>query len=151
MQNIEILGNMGEKLVRNILSMAGRQIQDSLDHYDSSKDFLCDGKKVEVKTQQPFVYKNCFSFRKNQLRKCKSVSELYIVSVPPVGKPDYEHGGKVYVVDTSDFDFFEYKTKAGIDMFGIPIKQDSVFCVYDMTEDERNLFTRYTETQYAKL
>jgi hypothetical protein len=149
MKNIEILGNMGEKLVRNLLSQNGHIIEDSIDVYDSRKDFIRNGKKCEVKTEQPYVYKNCFSFRKNQLLKCRNVDELYVVSVPPQIKPTYEHGGKIFLIDPTKFRAFEYVTKAGIEMVGIPIEQESVQEIYTMSQEERNLFTKYTQSNYG--
>lgn len=147
----ENLGLMGEKLVRNILMSSGHMILDSLNLFDNRKDFTSNGKSCEVKTEQPYVLKNCFSFRKNQLTKCRTVDELYIVSVPPLARPTYEHGGKVFLVDPKTFEQTSYKTKSGLDMIGIPIVQKSVKCIYTMTAEERNQFMRYAESEYRRL
>lgn len=151
MKNIEIVGSMGEKLVRNFLMQNGCIVEDSLDHYDSQKDFLRDGRLCEVKTLQPYVYKNALSFRKNQLRKCRSVDELYFVSLPPLAAPDYEHGGKIFLVKPDTFECFEYTTKSGLDMVGIPIIQNSVKCIYEMTAAQIQMFKRYLESDYRNI
>lgn len=151
MKNQENLGIMGEKLVRNLMAKSGHIILDSLNPFDNKKDFIRNDKTCEVKTEQPYVLKNCFSFRKNQLTKCRTVDELYIVSVPPLGRPTYQHGGKVFLVDPKMFEQISYKTKSGIEMIGIPIVQKSVECIYTMTVEERSQFMRYAESEYRKL
>ena len=92
-QAIDILGRTGEKIIANMLIELGLNVQESIDHFDREKDFLVDGKKVEVKTEQPYVLMNCFSFRENQLRKCRSVDVLYFVSIPL-----YTSGAKLMTV-----------------------------------------------------
>ena len=151
MKKIESLGLMGEKLVRNLMIEHGYTITDSLDPFDSRKDFIRDNKTCEVKTEQPYVLKNCFSFKKNQLAKCRNVDELYIVSVPPVGRPTYAHGGKIFFVHPKKFEHITYRTKAGNEMIGIPIMQPSVKCIYTMSEEEKELFIKYTESDYRKV
>ncbi len=151
MKKQENLGIMGEKLVRNLMMRAGRLVEDSLNLFDSQKDFVVDGLTCEVKTEQPYVLKNCFSFRKNQLTKCRTVDQLYIVSVPPLARPTYEHGGKVFSVEPKLFEQISYRTKSGLEMIGIPINQKSVQCVYTMTSEEKSQFMRYAESEYRKL
>lgn len=151
MKNQENLGLMGEKLVRNLMISSGYTVMDSLNPFDHTKDFTRNNKTCEVKTEQPYVLKNCFSFRKNQLTKCRNVDELYIVSVPPVGRPTYQHGGKVFFVHPKKFEQISYKTKAGLEMIGIPIIQENVTCVYTMTPEERMQFMKFTESNYRRL
>ena len=45
------LGLAGEKIVINMLSSLGLKIESSINKYDSEKDMLVDGKKVEVKAE----------------------------------------------------------------------------------------------------
>lgn len=141
------MGLAGEKIVTNMLSALGLKIQHSVNKYDSEKDMLVDGYKVEVKTETPYVMKNCFSFRPNQLKKCSSVDVLYIVSVP---HPKYQckADGWIYRVDPKKFQTFTYKTRNGIDMVGIKIDQPAVVPVQKMSDDEIKELKKYTVTQY---
>jgi len=143
------LGLMGEKVVTNMLNRMypGLVIEHSINKFDSEKDMLVDGKKVEVKTESPYVFKNCFSFRPNQLKKCRNVDVLYIVSVPHV-KFKHFSDGWVYRLDAKNFQTFSYVTKFGIEMIGIPIKQESVIPVYKMSSEEVQELMKYSNTEY---
>lgn len=143
------LGLAGEKVVANMLNKLhpGLVIEHSINKYDSEKDMLVDGKKVEVKTESPFVFKNCFSFRPNQLRKCRNVDAFYIVSVPHIKFKHYSDGW-VYRLIPSEFKTIEYVTKFGVKMIGIPIKQDACIPVYKMTDEEIKELMKYSNTEY---
>lgn len=143
------LGLAGEKVVTNMLNKLhpGLVIEHSINKYDSEKDMLVDGKKVEVKTESPFVFKNCFSFRPNQLRKCRNVDAFYIVSVPHIKFKHYSDGW-VYRLIPSEFKTIEYVTKFGVKMIGIPIKQDACIPVYKMTDEEIKELMKYSNTEY---
>ena len=148
--NANEMGLLGEKIVMNMINRntPGLVIEQSINKFDSEKDMLIDGKKVEVKTQSPFVFKNCFSFRPNQLQKCRLVDVLYIVSVPHV---KYKHfsDGYVYKVNPKTYTTIEYTTKTGLRMVGIPIKQDAVVPVYKMTTQEIQELQKYSNTDYS--
>lgn len=141
------LGLLGEKIVTNMLNGLGLRVEHSIDKFDSEKDMLVDGYKVEVKTETPYVKKECFSFRPNQLRKCTTVDVLYIVSVP---HPKYPHksGGWVYRVDPKNFETFSYKTRYGVDMIGIKIDQPGVIPVQKMSDAEIRELQKYSVTSY---
>lgn len=143
------LGLLGEKIVTNMLNREhpGLVIEHSINKFDSEKDMLVDGKKVEVKTESPYVFKNCFSFRPNQLKKCRNVDVLYIVSVPHV-KFKHFSDGWVYRLIPSEFKTFEYVTNYGIKMIGIPIRQESVIQVYKMSDQEVSELMKYSNTDY---
>ena len=143
------LGLLGEKIVTNMLNKLnpGLVIKHSLNKFDNEKDMLVDGKKVEVKTESPYVFMNCFSFRPNQLKKCNNVDVLYIVSVPHIKFKHYSDGW-VYRVIPDQFKTIRYTTKYGVQMIGIPIKQESVIPVYKMTEDEITELKKYSNTEY---
>jgi hypothetical protein len=142
------LGLLGEKIVTNMLSGLGLRVEQSINKYDSEKDLLVDGKKVEVKTETPFVKKECFSFRPNQLKKCTTVDVLYIVSVP---HPKYEHysGGWVFRVDPKNFEHFTYKTRYGVEMIGIKINQPAVVPVQKLSDAEIKELVKYSVTSYT--
>jgi hypothetical protein len=144
------LGLMGEKVVTNMLNRLnpGLVIEHSVNKFDSEKDMLVDGKKVEVKTESPYVFKDCFSFRPNQLRKCRNVDVLYIVSVPHV-KFKHHSDGWVYRLVPSDYRTFTYRTKFNVEMIGIPIRQEAVIPVYKMTDEEITELMKYSNTEYT--
>ena len=52
--NKQILGTIGEKIVGNYMSRIGRTVEMSTDPFDSLKDMKVYGVSLEVKTQVPF-------------------------------------------------------------------------------------------------
>ena len=142
------LGLAGEKIVINMLSDEGYRIKTSVDKYDSEKDLLVDGQyKVEVKTQVPFVMQNAFTFKPNQLRKCRSVDVLYFVSVPPPRHED-KWAGWIFRVEPKNFVTRNYKTKDGREMILIDREQSALVPVKKMTDDEMKELQKYTVSGY---
>ena len=143
------LGLIGEKVITNMLTkeFPGIVIEHSLNKFDSEKDMLVDGKKVEVKTQTPYVKEDCFSIRENQIRKCRAVDVLYIISVPHA-KYKHHSDGWVFKINPKKFTTFEYETKNGISMVGIPIKQKHVTAVYQLSDSEIKELKKYSNTDY---
>lgn len=148
MDNIDILGRMGEKLVANYLRRRGHMVEEAIDHFDSIKDMTVDGHNAEVKTQQAFVNENAFSIRENQLRKCRQVDELYIVSVPPAMRPDYKWAGWIFKVDPKTFRTRNYRTRQGIQMVLIDIDQPAVIPWAKLTDQENEQLSRYASSRY---
>ncbi len=148
-ERISILGRTGEKIFSNFMRSQGKNLVESIDNFDSEKDYIVDGKTVEVKTEQPFVSMNSFSFRPNQLMKCRRVDELYFVTVPPLMDPKYRHGGKIFYADPKKFRHREYTTRAGRKMILIPIEQEAVKEVYSMTKVEINELLKYAKSDYV--
>ena len=155
MSNICFLGHTGEVIVRNYLSRSGYSIVDNLDRYDDKKDFIAilDGVQytVEVKTEQPYVKKNCFSFASNQLIKCTNVDMLYIVSVPPLVNRDYRYGGKLYSATPKlyPFKYTKYTTSYGKDMIGIPIQQPAITLECHLGYDEIEALNKHAYSSYG--
>jgi hypothetical protein len=149
-QAIDILGRTGEKIIANMLIELGLNVQESIDHFDREKDFLVDGKKVEVKTEQPYVLKNCFSFRENQLRKCTSVDVLYFVSIPPLFDLNYKWGGWIFRAEPQNFKYSTYVTKFGTRMVSVPIEQPALIPVKKMSDSEIGELLKYATSAYAK-
>lgn len=150
-QRIDILGRIGEKIVVNYLNSLGHKVQESIDHFDRTKDMTVDGKHIEVKTEQPFVMKNAFTFRETQLRKCRTVDELYFVSIPPLIKKDYKWGGWIFKADPKNFIISEkYTTKYGNKMIVIPIEQEALVPLQRMNQEEINQLVKYAESNYAR-
>ena len=141
------LGLAGEKVIINLLSEEGRKIQSSINKYDSEKDLMADGKKVEVKTQVPFVMQNAFTFKPNQLRKCRSVDELYFVSVP---HPTWNHfsDGWIYRAVPSEMKYHPWKDRWGKERIIIPIKQDSLIPVCQMPSEKSKELQSLLSTMY---
>lgn len=156
MSNIEFLGHIGEVIVRNYLSRNGYSIIDNLNRYDNEKDFIAvfDDIKytVEVKTEQPYVKKGCFSFAENQLNKCVNVDLLFIVSVPPLIDRGYHFGGKLFSAQPKvmPFNYEAYTTSYGKRMIGIPIKQHPIHFMCDLSYDEIDMLNKYTHSNYGR-
>jgi hypothetical protein len=142
------LGLAGEKIVINMLSDEGCKIKTSVDKYDSEKDLLVDGQyKVEVKTQVPFIMQNAFTFKPNQLLKCRSVDVLYFVSVPPPRHKD-KWAGWIFRVEPKNFVTRNYRTKDGREMILIDREQSALVPVKKMTDDEMKELQKYTVSEY---
>lgn len=141
------LGLIGEKIVANLLNELDLVVNHSEDKYDSEKDFTVDGYKVEVKTQVPFLTKNAFSVRPNQLTKCRSVDVLYFVSVPIEGRFD-KWAGWIFRADPKNFETKKYVTKDGREMVLIPREQEFMFPIRQMTTKQINNLMQYTITEF---
>ena len=142
------LGLAGEKIVINMLSDEGCRIKTSIDKYDSEKDLLVDGQyKVEVKTQVPFVMQNAFTFKPNQLRKCRSVDVLYFVSVPPPRNQD-KWAGWIFRAEPQNFTTRNYRTKDGRDMVLIDREQPALVPVKKMSDEEMKELQKYSVSGY---
>lgn len=148
-QAIDILGRTGEKIIANMLINLGLNVQESINHFDSDKDFLVDGKKVEVKTEQPYVLKNAFSFRENQLHKCRNVDVLYFVSIPPLMNLKYKWGGWIFRAEPQNFKHYAYTTKFGTRMVAVPIEQDALISIKKMENNEITELLKYATSAYA--
>lgn len=145
--NIEILGKTGEKIVSNFYSRQGKIVEMAIDNFDRCKDMLVDGSKVEVKTQVPFVLKNAFSFRKNQLRKCLNADFVTFVSVLNNVKP-HRSDGRVYQIESSKMKYTHYTTNDGREMVLIPINQADMVEVYHMSQEECVELKKYTTSSW---
>ena len=144
------LGLAGEKIIINMLSSLGCKIESSVDKYDSEKDLLVDGKKVEVKTQIPFAKKKSFTFSPWQLKKCKSVDVLYFIAIPNENeKYNLPENGWIYRVVPSEFQYEEWKDRWGKPRILVPINQDCIFPVQKLTEEQIKYLQSYTTSSYA--
>jgi hypothetical protein len=146
-EKINELGLMGEKVIINYLSSIGRIVEQSIDKYDSTKDMLCDGRTVEVKTQVPFILQKALTFRTDQLRKCRNVDELYFVTVP-APEHSYKWSGWIFKVDPKAFTHRTYKTKKGVNMILVDIEQEAVVPVCQLSEENISQLRKYTVSSY---
>jgi hypothetical protein len=146
MYNIERLGKAGESILSNYFSSQGMKVEISVNQFDSQKDMIVEGKVVEVKTQVPFVTKDSFTFKPNQLKKCVNADEVYFISVPTVKRHFSE--GKVYVIKGSEIQYKKHKTKDGREMILIPINQDVMKEVFEVSEQEKKLLVQYSSSNW---
>lgn len=141
------LGDAGEKIVANRCRSVNMHVEVSVDPYDREKDMLVDGSKVEVKTQVPFIYKDAFTFKTNQLRKCKNADYVFFVSVPCKKKTHHSFGG-VYVIKSDKMITENYRTKDGRDMILVPIDQEGMKKLFTMTEEECKILQSYSSSDW---
>jgi len=141
------LGLAGEKVIINLLSEEGRKVKSSINKYDSEKDLLADEDKVEVKTQVPFIMQNAFTFKPNQLRKCRSVDILYFVSVP-AGRHSDKWAGWIFKADPKSFKTRTYRTKDGREMILIDREQSALVPVKKMSDEEMKELQKYSVSGY---
>lgn len=87
-QRVEMLGAIGEGIVRRFFESQGCKVTMSEDKYDSEKDMIVDGKTVEVKTLLPIYKYNSFCLPVQQSRKCESVDRLIFIEVPDLPQDD---------------------------------------------------------------
>ena len=146
MYNIERLGKAGESIISNYFSGQGMKVEISVNQFDSQKDMIVEGKVVEVKTQVPFVTKDSFTFKPNQLKKCVNADEVYFISVPTVKRHFSE--GKVYVIKGSEIQYKKHKTKDGREMILIPINQDAMKEVFEVSEQDKKLLVQYSSSNW---
>ena len=146
MYNIERLGKAGESIISNYFSGQGMKVEISVNQFDSQKDMIVEGKVVEVKTQVPFVTKDSFTFKPNQLKKCVNADEVYFISVPTVKRHFSE--GKVYVIKGSEIQYKKHKTKDGREMILIPINQDGMKEVFEVSEQEKKILVQYSSSNW---
>lgn len=137
------LGRAGETIVLNWFNKNGISIEVSVDQYDNQKDMIADKKKIEVKTQVPFVIKNAFTFKENQLKKCLNADYVYFVSVPNETRKHFSDG-KVYRIESMKLKYDRYTTKDGRKMIIVPITQEDMQEVFSMTEAEAKILQRYS-------
>jgi hypothetical protein len=118
-----MLGMVGERIVAYTLRKMGHEVEESLDPFDSEKDMLMDGHKIEVKTQVPFLIEDSFGVHPSQLKKIRSNHRAYFVSVPPAKNVDPD-GGWIYELDTTqDFKCHRRTLGSGREVLCIPRNQ----------------------------
>jgi hypothetical protein len=70
-QRKEMLGAVGEGIVRRFFESQGLTVVMSEDKFDAEKDMIVDGKTVEVKTLLPIYKFNAFCLPVQQSRSAK--------------------------------------------------------------------------------
>ena len=146
-QKMDRLGRIGENIVTNYLSEQGYTIQVSINPFDSQKDLVCEGKKIEVKTQVPFIRERAFTFKPDQLRKCRGVDELYFVAVPAPSHY-FQWEGWIFKVNPKEFLVREINTKDGRIMKLVNIQQEAVSPVKKLSDEVVSELRKYSVSQY---
>lgn len=129
------MGIIGEKIIINYLSEQGCKINHSVNKFDAEKDFTADDKKIEVKTQVPFMKENSFSIREKQLVKCRSVDSLYFISVPTSQYED-KWAGWIFHADPKTFITKNKKTRDGRTMVLIHREQEALTPIKRIDDSE---------------
>lgn len=135
-----MLGMVGERIVAHYLRKHGHVVEESLDPFDSEKDMLMDGNKIEVKTQVPFLVEDSFGLSPTQLPKLRGNYRAYFVSVPPSKNLDPD-AGWIYELDTTDeFKCHRRTLGSGREVLCIPRNQMAMRKIYKI-ENEKILKT----------
>lgn len=146
-KNIEMLGRAGETIIINYCTKHGQVVEASVDQYDSEKDMVIDGLKCEVKTQVPWVIKNAFTFKPNQLKKCLNADRVIFISVPNSTKPHWSDG-KVFLIKSSEMQYKKDKTKDGRAMILIPIDQPGMDELFTISTEESKILQKYSASSW---
>jgi hypothetical protein len=132
-----MMGNLGERIVSDVLREQGYDVQLSYDPFDNKKDFTVNGASVEVKTQVPFYSRNSFSVNITQRKKLSTVDFIVFIAVPSqaltkVTKTNYD--GKIYAAKSSELLVKNYTTRDGRQMILIPINQEAMLHCHTITD-----------------
>jgi hypothetical protein len=140
-ERIETLGALGEEIVGKVLEEAGFNIKQSDDKYDSEKDFLIEGLKVEVKTVVPWFKENALTIDAKQYPKCFNADYVIFVCVPSKGLSAYsndKYDGNIYVVKPKEVKWTPKTTRGGLPKCLVRINQPGVLLCHKI-EDRKIL------------
>ena len=140
-ERIETLGALGEEIVGKVLEEAGFNIKQSDDKYDSEKDFLIEGLKVEVKTVVPWFKENALTIDAKQYPKCFNADYVIFVCVPSKGLSAYsndKYDGNIYVVKPKEVKWTPKTTRGGLPKCLVRINQPGVLLCHRI-EDRKIL------------
>lgn len=136
-EKIEALGALGEDIVEDILKKEGFEVIRSEDKYDSEKDFLVQGCKVEVKTVVPWFTENALTIDVSQYRKCSEADYVVFVCVPSKGlsfHSNNKYDGNIYTVLPKDVEWIPKTTKNGLSKRMVRINQPGVILCHTITD-----------------
>tara|TARA_Y100000296_G_scaffold84761_1_gene118774 strand:+ start:72 stop:527 length:456 start_codon:yes stop_codon:yes gene_type:complete len=142
--NKELLGDLGEKIIANRAVKKKYKVEMAADPYDSKKDLTINGQSTEVKTQVPWVTRNCFTINSeqtNQWKKCQEVVKngiLIFVSVPCARR----NTSFIYQIKKG-FDSHLHKTTDGREMYCIPINDKNCKILGEINGKDKELLRRY--------
>lgn len=132
-----LLGMIGERIVASFLRKRGHEVEESLNVFDTEKDMLVDGKKVEVKTQVPIVVEDSFGITPSQMAKIKGSHRVYFVSVPLQRNED-DLEGTIFELDPSDPSIraHRWSTHKGREMICFPRRQAAMKMIHHITDEK---------------
>ena len=136
-EKIEALGALGEEIVGKVLKEAGFDVKQSEDKYDSEKDFLIEGLKVEVKTVVPWFTENALTIHAKHYPKCFNADYVIFVCVPSKGYNNYsndKYDGNIYVVKPKEVKWIPKTTRGGIPRCMVRINQPGVLLCHKITD-----------------
>lgn len=147
-------GKTGETIIANYYIERGKKVLFSFDQHDETKDLTIEGYSIEVKTMVPYFSEDAFSFRVSQLEKCKNVDIVYFVSVPADGRTHFSFG-KVYRIKSDKMKYsFYYKTfkdRGKAKMVLVPIRQEGMEEVFELTEEQKLKLQEYSTSSLNKV
>lgn len=128
-EKIKMIGALGEDVVNKVLTEAGFNVQKSENEFDSEKDFLIQGLKVEVKTVVPWFVENALTIDSRQYKKCYNADYVIFVCVPSKGMTNIsskKYDGNIYVVSPKEVKWRTKQTNGGLSKHLINIDQPGV-------------------------
>jgi hypothetical protein len=140
-ENIEAIGALGEEIVGKVLKEAGFDVKQSEDKFDSEKDFLIEGLKVEVKTVVPWFTENALTIDAKHYPKCFNADYVIFVCVPSKGLSVYsndKYDGNIYVVKPKEVKWTPKTTRGGLPKCLVRINQPGVLLCHKI-EDRKIL------------
>ena len=144
----ELLGNAGEKIIYNYFQSQNIPIRQAVDPYDSEKDFTLYGnKKLENKTQVPFVTRTCFTIKDNhQLQKCLRADYLTFIQAPCKIKKENPLFNQAAIWQSNkgwEKTYYNYTTKDGRKMILLPMIQPSIVKLVNLTGEDYEILKKY--------
>lgn len=137
-QKIEALGALGEDIVEDVLKKEGFDVVRSEDKYDSEKDFLVQGKKVEVKTVVPWFVENALTIDARHYPKCFNADYVVFVCVPSKGLSQWsndKYDGNIYTVLPKEVKWISKSTRNGLPKVMVRINQPGVILCHRITDE----------------
>lgn len=130
-----LLGIMGERIVASILRKRGHLVEESLNVFDDEKDMLVDGKRVEVKTQVPYMIEDSFAVLPYQLKKLKGCDLVYFISVPL--KAQDPLAGAIFEIDLNSDDAKAHRVERhdGQTVICFPRRQKEMKLIDQITDE----------------
>jgi hypothetical protein len=131
-----LLGVIGERIVASILRKQGMSVEESLNVFDTEKDMLVDGNRVEVKTQVPIMIEDSFGVTMSQKNKIMNSHRVYFVSVPPQKNQD-PLAGSIFEMDPGNpqLKAHKWRTYSGREMLCFPRRQPAMKLIHQITDE----------------
>lgn len=156
--DLVVVGKEGETVVAEYFRGIDREVL-THDWYDTEKDLTIDGKRIEVKSQVPYVNENAFTLKKvdsrgkpsNDWPKCTQADYTVFVSIPNKRRP-HKSENKIFIIKGSDLllNYREKRTSDGRVMYLIPIYQKNMHYLCDLPEESSQLMQEKSQSTWAR-